>query len=373
MKKVLGIIACNYQLDKLREMTQRRPIAATPFGGRYIMSDFVLSSMVNSGMTTVGFMAPYLYRPILEHLGSGKEWNLDRKVGGLFILPGTTNWIYSHNRFSLKDLAKNIDFLQKDKSEYVLLSGSNNIFNIDYKPVLDFHRNNEADVTLIYKELVPEQEEDDQAIILEVDSGSNVTSMKKALPQGGLPLKYFTDMILIGKQRLIDCIDKFNELEDKDLTNVIEEQLGICKVLGYPLEGYFGRIYSKESYYKQNMELMKGEVADELFMGDNRIITRIKDNPPTKFGHDAEVRESFISSGCLMNGDVERSIFCRGVHVAKGAKVRNSIIMHDCTIGANAVLENVILDKSVEISDGMVIKGDGSTPVFIQKTRNDNR
>lgn len=369
MKKAIGIISCNYQLDKLREMTQHRPIAATPFGGRYIMSDFVLSSMVNSGIRTVGILAPYLYKPILEHIGSGKEWNLDRKVGGLFILPGTTNWIYSHNRFSLKDLAKNIDFLLRDTADYVILSGSSSIFNYNYKEALDYHKANQADVTLIYKELVPETEEDDQSICLETAADGRVTAFRRGLPEGNRSRKVFTDMILLSRQRLLDYVECYKDLEDKDLTTAIEEDLQRIKVAGCPMQGYFGRIYSKESYFRENMQLMKQEISDELFMGESRILTRIKDNPPTKFGYDAEVRDSFISSGCLLDGDISRSILCRGVRIAKGAKVSNSVIMHECRIGKDAVLENVILDKSVEIGEGAVVKGEDRIPVFIQKTR----
>ena len=140
MGKIMGMIYCNQRLKNLDGLTYNRPIAALPFGGRYRLLDFTLSNLVNSGIRTVGIITPYHYRPILDHIGAGKEWSLDRKTGGLFILPGVTHGIYPrNNKFALKDIMKNVDFLERDHTEYIVICGCSNIFNLDFRQVLRHH------------------------------------------------------------------------------------------------------------------------------------------------------------------------------------------------------------------------------------------
>lgn len=363
MNKILGIISCNYHLDGLKEMTQNRPIGVTPFGGRYAIADFILSSMVNSGVKTIGFVTPYLYRPILDHLGSGKEWNLDRKKGGLFILPGVTNWIYSHTKFSLQDLKKNKDFLLREKADYVLLSGSNGICNIDFIPPRELHKTYGADITLLYKDMVVAPE-GSQGLTL--DGHGRVTAIQPS-PKGKASV--FADMILIDLPLLLEIVQESKEEDALDLMEVITSHLGKYKVVGYPIPGFYGSITSLESYYAINMSLMDDAVSEELFSQDNKIITRIKDNPPTKYGPTADIVEAIVSSGCLLEGQVERSLIFRGCTIGAGSSVRGSILMHDIRIGKNVVLDHVVLDKDVTVSDGTILKGEEGHPVFVPKAK----
>lgn len=368
MNRVIGIISSNYRSEFLHGMAQDRPMAAIPFGGRYRLLDFALSSMVNSGLRTVGIITSYLYRPILDHLGAGKEWYLDRKSGGLFILPGTIHGIYSrNNKFSLKDLKGNAEFLIRDCAEYVIISGSSYIYNIDFAPILAAHEENAADITMVYKDLLIEDEDENQGTVLQTDLHNRVAALEGVQGPNRQRIKYFADIFVLGRKLLLDIIKGYESIEYMDLLDVIEENISALKIQGYPLSGYFGRIYSLPSYYQRSLDMLKPAIRDELFMGANRIHTKIKDNPPTKYGQHSSIKDSLVSSGCMIQGSINRSIIFRGVEVEPGASVSNSIIMQRCIIGKGAVLDNVILDKNVTVNAKAVIKGKENSPVFINK------
>ncbi|MCI0502775.1 MAG: glucose-1-phosphate adenylyltransferase subunit GlgD [Fusobacteria bacterium] len=366
MSKVLGIISCNYQFNKIHELNQNRPIAALPFGGRYAIVDFPLSNMVNAGITSVGIVMPSDYRPILDHIRSGKSWSLNRKSGGLFILPGMTVSLDGNNKFPIKDFRKNIDFLKREKAEYIVISGSNSVINIDLAEVIEEHQLNQADVTLIYKEQ-SKVNCDELACIVKLDDKGQVTDMVKSGTVDFDSCRIFTDQLIIGRELLLRLLTESYSGDELSLIDLVKNRTKELKVCSYEFNGYYASIFSKETYFKANMSLMEPAVVQQLFHGNNKIVTRTKDNPPTKYSQEANIKDSLVSSGCLINGQLEKSLLFRGVKVEKGARIKNSIIMHDCQIGQDVVLENVILDKSVVISPGIEIIGHKDSPTFIPK------
>ena len=370
MAKMIGMISCNYRIKDPEGLKQGRPIAAMPFGGRYRLLDSALSSMANSGIRTVGLIAPYNYRPILDHIGAGKEWSLDRKVGGLFILPGTTHGVYpKYSRFTLKDIMKNVEFLEKDQAEYVIMSGCSNIFNIDFRGVLRHHERSEADITLLYKEIILDAEEDSQGVVIETDKQKRVIKLDPTVGKEGERVKCFADVLIMKRVFLLKIITGCQNIEHVDLLDVIAKNITDINVGIYKIAGYLGRIYSKKSYFQRNMELLERSVQTELFMGKQCILTRIRDNPPTKYGSSSMICNSMISSGCVIQGSVSGSIIFRGVRVESDASITNCVVMQRCVIGERVVLENVILDKYALIKPGTVIKGQKGNPVIINKNQ----
>ena len=366
MSKLLGIICCNYKFNKLHELNQNRPTAAIPVGGRYAIIDFPLSNMVNAGVRSVGIIMPTDYRPILDHIRSGKSWGLNRKSGGLFILPGVTNWVYGNNKFSINDLRKNIDFLKSEYADYVILSGSNSIINIDYKEVLDSHIKSESDITLIYKK-ESRVNCDDQAMVLHMEEDGRVNDIVESGKVDFSECNIFTEQVIISRDLLLELL--LDPVEEKEVSfiEIVKDKLDFLKIQGYGFKGFYASIYSKDSYFAANMAIMDPLVSRELFLGKNKIVTKTKDNPPTKYTSDAKITDALVSSGCIIAGEVEHSLIFRGVKVKKGAKIKNCIIMHECKIKSDAVLENVILDKSVKISKGVEIIGQKGSPTFIPK------
>ncbi len=369
MNSAIGIIFGNTSSSILQGLTQDRPIAAVPFGGRYRLLDFALSSMVNSGIRTVGFVTPQHYRPMLDHLGAGKDWSLDRKSGGLFILPGAIHGLINYNsRFRLKDVQLNIEFLKKDSAENVVISSSDQVFNINYRNILEYHIDEDADITLVYKKT--ENHLDCKGRVkLRVSEDQRISQIlrEEELNEAKLPLHYFVDILVIRRQCLLRIIEGYKGIETIGLVDIISDNLEVLRVQGYLYDGYVGTIRSVKEYFERNMELLDPEIRKTLFRATQPIHTKIRDNPPTKFGNQSNVKNSLISSGCLIEGDVENSILSRGVLVKDGSKIKNCIIMSKCIIAQNSILENVILDKFAEINEGNILKGKETNPLVVYK------
>ncbi|MDA8227878.1 MAG: glucose-1-phosphate adenylyltransferase subunit GlgD [Desulfitobacterium hafniense] len=369
MHSVIGLIFGNTRSDILQGLAQDRPIAAVPFGGRYRLLDFALSSMVNSGIRTVGLVTPHHYRPVLDHLGAGKDFSLDRKAGGLFILPGAIHGLIGDkSKFRIKDICLNIEFLQKDFSENVVISYCNQVYNINYRDALEFHNQKQADITLIYKE-TDDPLDMSGRVILYIGKDQHVHKLQEKYEDDPTEQAqpYFVDMLIIRRTLLLDIIQGYKCIENIDLLDALRDNLTTLKVYGYNFTAYIGRIDSIKDYFDRNMDLFKPEIRKELFLSRDRIHTKIRDNPPTKYGSKAKVSNSLLASGCCIDGEVENSILSRGVVIKPGCMIKNSIIMQKCIIGKNAVLENVILDKFVEVNEGNVLKGSENNPLVLYK------
>lgn len=363
MGNVIGVIAVSCPAADMGGLTAARPLGTLPFGGRYRLLDFPLSNMVNAGLRTVGIITPFHYRSVLDHLRAGKEWLLDRKTGGLFILPG-------HGkekpgvRFSLRDLALNADFFHKDRAEHVIMSCSNLVINIDLAEAVEFHLAAGADVTLIYRAAPAGEEEEPGALYLQLGEGHRVLSLEG---QPGNGSRLFLDMLIIKKKFLWELLKGGQRGPGLDLLDLVRQRLGEAQVVGYPFAGYVGRVCSLESYFRFSLDLLQAPIREELFQGPRRIHTKIADNPPTRYGLRARVTNSLVASGCIIEGRVENSIIFRNVYVSPGAEVKNSILLQKSWIGKNACLENAILDKFVRIKDRQRLQGQEQSPVVIAK------
>lgn len=369
MHNAIGILFGNNGSDALQGLAFDRSIEAVPFGGRYRLLDFALSSMVNSGIRTIGLVTPHHYRPMLDHLGAGKAWFLDRKSGGLFILPGAIQGLTGQNvKFRIKDLQLNIEYIAKDFSENVVISGCNQVFNMNYKNALEFHESRQADITLIYKETdnASEVKGKERIFIGEDHEVLNIRNQNNIEVEGQTQ-RCFEDILIIRRKLLLDIIEGYKSIEAVNLLYAISENLPTLKVFGFPFKGYIGTIDSVKDYFDRNLDLLNPAIRKEVLLGNDRIHTKIMDRPPTKYGSQALVSNSMIPSGCTIDGEVENSIFSRSVVVEPGCSIKNCIIMQKCTIEANAILEYVILDKFVKVNEGMVLKGNRNNPLVVAK------
>jgi glucose-1-phosphate adenylyltransferase len=363
MKRMMGLIAANYSNDSFAQLTKDRPVASLPFGGRYRFVDFPLSNMVNSGIFTVGLITPYMYRSIMDHVGVGKEWSLNRKVGGMFILPGSIYGLKNvPGKFLLRDIIQNRAFLDRGQSELVVISACNKIFNIDFRAVAEAHVASNAQITMIYKKTAvsPESKE----LYLTIDATSRVKTADEVKDGEA---NCFLDAFIINRDLLLKCIGWYETTSYLDLTEIIIENLDHLDVFGYAFTGYMGNADSIKSYMKCNQDLLNPEVAQELFQQDRPIITKIQDSPPAKYWLTAYVKNSIVSSGCIIKGTVENSIIFRGVTVEPGAVVRNCVIMQNTVIRKNSTLENVISDKYAVIREGVKLFGNTNDPILVGK------
>ncbi len=372
-KEVFGIIYAGEENMNLRELVNKRSVGALPVGGRYRVIDFVLSNMVNSGIRNIGVIPRRNYHSLMDHLGSGKEWDLNRKSDGLFILPPyDTDENQGSYRGMIDTLKGASSYLRRAQQKYCLLSGAHTVYNDTYQEMFERHLDTGADITMMYS-----VEDSDivgadryQDVRFTTDEDGRVVDMKIHGAAGAYE-KMSMGIYLIKKDLLQYLVEdaasrgKFNLA-----TDVIMNNLGSLKVYGYEHKGYVGRLRSVASYYKLNMDFLRPEVQKDLFYSGNNVYTKIKDEAPTKYGTKASVKNSLIGSGCEIEGTVENSILFRSVKVAKGTVIKDSIIMQSSDIYSNATLSNVILDKKVTVRPNSILAGSREYPVIIPKGAN---
>lgn len=364
IKDYMGIVSLIEDDSNIKSLTRKRPLASIPIGGRYRIIDFVLSNMVNSGVRNIGIFTNTNSRSLVDHLGSGKDWDLDRRRNGLFVF-NSNNSLFSRNDVSL--IKDNIEYLHRSHQPQVIYSHSNMICNIDYKKAIEYHEKSNKDITFIYKKINNGTSEFLGCQTLNIDDNNSVLSIGTNIGSQN-EINISMNMFLIKKEILInilsECISSgyYSSISDYIYANA--KKLSID---AYAFCGYLEQVASIENYYKVNMDMLKTKINKELFFTDRTIYTKVKDAPPTLYSNISSVNNSMVANGCKIYGDVENSIISRRVIVEKGAVVKNSIIMQNCVIKENARLENVILDKNVVIEKSKELRGDNSNPVVIEK------
>lgn len=360
----MGIINGYEREELLRDVTGHRPLAALPFAGRYRMIDFMLSGMVNSGIQNVGILVRDPYRALLDHLRSGKEWDLARKWDGLFILPPSSSQNLAASG-DVEQLYYNLDYITSSRQQYVLLTGSSLVCNINYRKALQFHLQSKADITILYKE-EEEYAEPGYRTVLTCRKDGRITDI--AVNSSSMTGKMSLNMCLMAKSRLVELIAGCKARGGQDLLkDGVIPNLDRLHSYGYPYKGYLARIDSIAAYYRHSMELLNPEKRQELFFKSGLVYTKVKDGAPARYKETASVTNAMIANGCVIAGQVENSLLFRDVTVQSGALVKDSVIMQKGNIGANVVLENVICDKNVTISAGRRLKGEQGYPLVIAK------
>lgn len=367
MLDVMGVINLSNERDSLDELTYFRNHSSVPFGGRYRLIDFALSNMVNSGIRDIAVLPFTKYRSLMDHLGTGRDWDLDRRRGGLFILPPTHNFVLNKRIGDIDSLYQHLDFLVRGHQNYVIISNGNIVSNIDYRPAFHFHQQSNADITILYKSL-PEKEIDAlsfKKVIL--DDFSRVIAFEDQ-DSPSSSYKIYFETLIMKKSLLLTIIESCIENGESSLfEDGIIKRVADFKVYAFPHQGYLANIDSVQSYYMHSMELLKNDTWNELFYQSRSIYSKVKSEPPVRYSEYAEVTNSLIVNGCIIEGRVENSILFRGVKVNRGASIKDSIIMQKTVIGENAVIENSILDKRVNISAGAIVKGLKSKPFVVAK------
>jgi glucose-1-phosphate adenylyltransferase len=329
-QSMLGIINATHELDTFQNLTAHRTIAALPYAGRYRLIDFMLSNMVNSGITSVAIFTGHGIRSLMDHLGCGKQWDLDRKRDGLFVF--TPDGKFKNEDFgSFAHLEKNITFFLRSRQKYVVITNCNIIGNINFNLILDQHIKTEADITEV------------------VHNGKSLQTF------------------ILEKDLLIGLFEQYKDQSYNSIIDVVNERLDKYKVEMYEHKEYIAIIDSLESYYKHSMDMLESAAYKQVFTRDEPIFTKVKDEPPTRYKMGAKVANSLIANGCKIEGEVENCIISRSVKIGKGSVIRNSIIMQKTQIEENCILDGVIIDKDVKIESGVKLTGNAETPYVVEK------
>ncbi len=365
MQNVMGVINLVNEEHQLDVLTHHRCLASVPFGGRYRLIDFILSSFVNSGIHNVSVFVHSKYRSLMDHLGSGKEWNLDRKRNGLFLFTPGNDEVKEIIKGDLYQFYYQMDYFYRSTQEYVVLTRSHMVCNIDFRDVLQTHIEKKADITMVYKNIGSQTQTDSRKIKL--DRQGMVIDMRE--PQGRLDSGLVSlEIFVMRKALFIRLVEKFlAKGYDNFVRDAIMKSTDELNIAGYEYKGYLGVVNTLQSYYANSMKLLDANVWKQLFYEPDFIYTKIKDEPPTRYKGDSEVSHSLIANGCVIEGKVENCILFRGVKVAKGAHIKNSIIMQNTVIHENANLNTAIIDKDAVIHKDKVLSGDKLAPFTVLK------
>ena len=368
----LGIIFPNSYDSLIPELVNVRLMASIPFASRYRLIDFILSSMSHCDIDNISVMVNNNYHSLMDHLGSGREWDLVRKKGGLHIFPPFAEKTSKPYTGRVGALASILDFLRGQKEQYVVIADTNLVVNFDFDDMIRAHIESGADVTVAYNEQeLPEgltnAQSYDRVFYYTFDIENGRVTKIYVNPKDSGVQNFSMNIFLVERELLIDLINtayvRGQEFFERD---VLLPQLGKLNVQAYKHEGYLARICDIKSYYKENMKLLDDYNLDALFSGAP-IYTKVRDDNPTRYITGAKAENVMVADGCIIEGEVENSILFRGVKVAKGAVVRNCILMQDTVIEAGANVEYLITDKNVTVSSGKELKGTDTFPVYISK------
>lgn len=370
----MGIIFPNTYDALVPELVNVRLMASIPFASRYRLIDFVLSSMANCDIDNICVMVNNNYHSLMDHLGSGREWDLTRKNGGLHIFPPFAEKGSKPYTGRVDALARLLSFLRHQKEKYVLMSDANIAANFDFKAMIKAHIENGADITAAYTEQeLPESligsHSNDKGFYYTfgIDDG-RITKLFVNSKETGVQ-NFSMNIYLIERELLINLIDDaFIHGQEYFERDVLLPQLSKLNVQAYKYEGYVARITDMKSYFDENMKLLDDYNLDALFSG-SAIYTKIRDDTPTRYTEGAVAENVMVADGCVIEGEVENSVLFRGVTVAKGAKVKNCILMQGTIVESGADIQYLIADKNVEISAGKEVKGTDTFPIYIGKSQ----
>ncbi|MBU3179402.1 glucose-1-phosphate adenylyltransferase subunit GlgD [Clostridium estertheticum] len=360
----MGILNLNEDETNIINLTKSRPLAAIPIASSYRIIDFALSNMVNSGLRNIGIFTQSNSRSLVDHVGSGRPWDLDRRPNGLFVF---NFGIASTSLNDTEMLWNNTEYLYRSKEKNVILSSSYMVGNIDYMAAVKYHEEKKQDITVIYKNINTGSNDFLNCDVLNIDENSNVLSIGKNTGAYNC-LNISMEMFIMKKELLISLIRKsIHTGSYKTIKDTIHNNINNLSVTAYEFNGYLQCVNSISAYYKTNMDMLSIKTTKELFFSNGPIYTKIKDEPPTKYSSESKVTNSIIADGCIIEGIVENSIISRGVFVHSGAEINNSIILQNCEIKENSKLFNVIIDKNVIINKDKQLNGDNEFPLVIEK------
>lgn len=361
--KAIGIILAGGNNSRMQELSNKRAIAAMPIGGSYRSIDFALSNMSNSHVQTVAVLTQYSARSLNEHLSSSKWWDFGRKQGGLFVFNPTVtvdnSWWY---RGTADAMYQNINFLKKRHEPYVIITSGDCIYKLDYNKVLDYHIEKKADITVVCKDMAPGEDVSRYGVV-RMNEDSKIVEFEEK-PMVSKSNTVSTGIYIVRRRQLIEMLEKSMQEHRFDfVTDILIRYKNLKQIYGYKLENYWSNIASVESYYQTNMDFLKPEIRNYFFHQEPYIYSKVDDLAPAKYNTGAEVRNSLVASGCIINGTVENSVLFKQVFVGKNCVIKNSIILNDVYIGDNTHIENCIVESRDTICANTYLCGEDEVKI----------
>lgn len=366
---VMGIIFANIYDSSLGELTNKRTMASLPYGGRYRQIDFILSNLSNSGIRQIGIISRYNYKSLMNHIGSGQEWDLDLEEFGLeFLSPNVMNSSTHSVRGKLEALYASIDYLEEATADYVILADSGVLCNMDMEALVENHIASGKDLTVAAKAGIANGTKQlDLALKLDKTAEVCDLAVDYCAPEGYLASM---DIFVIGRELLIRLV---RESVARNLYRLERDLImkqyyeGGLSVNVYQFSGVAMFNESTLEYYRNSMALAEKEIRADLFHGAHTIYTKVRDRVPSYYGENANLDECIIADGCVIEGHVANSVLFRQVTIEEDALVQDCVIMNKCTVGVGAKVRYAILDKNVTVRPGAILIGTPDNPVVVKK------
>ena len=365
--RALGIILAGGNNNRMRELSNKRAIAAMPVAGSYRAIDFALSNMANSHIQKVAVLTQYNARSLNEHLSSSKWWDFGRKQGGLYVFTPT---ITKENSLWYQGTAdaiyQNISFLKNSHEPYVVIASGDGIYKMDYNKVLEFHIAKRADITVVCT-TCRDQSEVERFGVLRMNDDCRIEEFEEK-PIVSSYNTVSTGIYVVRRRQLIELIERAAQEGRNDFVNdILIRYKNLKRIYGYKIDSYWSNISTAESYYRTNIDFLKPEIRNYFFKQEPFIKTKIDDLPPAKYNPGAVVKNSLVASGCIINGVVENSILFKDVFVGNGCVIKNSVILNDVYIGDNSHIENCIVESRDTIRADSEFRGDGEVKIVVEK------
>lgn len=366
--RAIGIILAGGNSNRMRELSNKRAIAAMPVAGSYRSIDFALSNMTNSHIQKVAVFTQYNAKSLNEHLSSSKWWDFGRKQGGLYVFtPTITSDNNSWFRGTADSIYQNLSFLKNSHEPYVVIAAGDGIYKLNYNKVLEYHIEKKADITIVTTRL-PSWEDPCRFGLIKTDVDGRIIDFEEK-PMVANSDVISTGIYVIRRRQLIELIERCAQENRHDfVTDILVRYKNLKRMYAYSLENYWSSISTVESYYRTNMDFLKPEVRNYFFKQYPEVYSKVEDLPPAKYNPGAEVHNSLISSGCIINGKVENSVLFKKTFVGNNCVIKNSIILNDVYIGDNTYIENCIVESRDTIrANTSYIGEDGAIKIVVEK------
>ena len=368
-----GIIFSSLNDNTLSRLTSDRTVAAIPFACRYRLVDFCISNMINANVSNIHIVANYNYRSLTEHIGSGKDWDLARREGGINIISPYQTAHSSHAKmFSthMEALISMKEYIDELKEDYVILMDSDHVLNIDLEDLVKTHERSGANITLVTHGIDKTYTSKNPRIMVSSVAGK-ISDITLGSQYSDTHPELSLNIFVLHTNYLRRLIEEAQGYNLTSLTGLIIKNYKNENYRTYKYTGYVASVSSFLDYYKYSIELSKCEEARASLLEKKNapIFTRIHNSAPTVYKSGAKVEGSMIADDCVIEGTVINSVLFRGVHVAKGATVKDSVLFSGTTVCKNASLNCIVTDKDVTVSEGVNLSGNENMPFYVQKAR----
>ena len=365
--RAIGIILAGGNSSRMGELSAKRAVAAMPIVGSYRAIDFTLSNMTNSHIQKVAVYTQYNSRSLNEHLNSSKWWDFGRKQGGLYLFTPTITATNSYWYKGTADaLYQNISFLKSAHEPYVVIASGDAVYKLDYNKVLEYHIEKKADITVVCRDM---------------EAGTNVErfgtirmneeSRIEEFEEKPLQAPYntiSTGIYVIRRRQLIELIEKAAQEGRNDFVkDILIRYKNLKRIYGYKIKDYWRNIASVDDYYSTNMDFLKADVRNYFFKQYPDVYSKVDDLPPAKYNPGSQVRNSLVSSGCIVNGVVENSVIFKKSYIGNNCVIKNSIILNDVYIGDNTHIENCIVESRDTIRANSYFVGEGEVKIVVER------